>query len=262
MTTPKILVLDRGELLVEQVRLAVAEMEPRPDVVLCARLSTAGEVLEAEGPFDVLVAGPSVGTRSGLTRLRLIRPRVQPASRRQPPRHREHRCPRPAAAAGRGQGAHRGAAAGHRARHGGRHPTGGGGGPRRRLGRPPAHRPRHDVHHRVGHGRVRQDLLLHEPRLLPHEVHGEAGVHRRPRPPVRRGLHRPAPATEVHDLRRPPARGRRRHRPRQPHRGVHGHPRDRRERARGPPRAGRSRSTTSSSTLPPRWPRRSSWPST
>jgi pilus assembly protein CpaE len=30
------------------------------------------EVLEQEGPFDVLVAGPSLGTRSGLARLRLI----------------------------------------------------------------------------------------------------------------------------------------------------------------------------------------------
>ena len=73
MSTPKILVLDRGDLLAEQVRLSVADMEPLPEVVPCARLSTAGEVLEADGPFDVLVAGPSLGTRSGLTRLRLIR---------------------------------------------------------------------------------------------------------------------------------------------------------------------------------------------
>jgi len=73
MSTPKILVLDRGDVLAEQVRLSVADMEPLPEVVACARLSTAGEVLEAEGPFDVLVAGPSLGTRSGLTRLRLIR---------------------------------------------------------------------------------------------------------------------------------------------------------------------------------------------
>jgi pilus assembly protein CpaE len=31
-----------------------------------------GEVLEEDGPFDVLVAGPSLGTRSGLARLRII----------------------------------------------------------------------------------------------------------------------------------------------------------------------------------------------
>lgn len=73
MHTPKILVLDRSELLADQLRTAVAELSPVPEVVACARLGTVGEVLEAEGPFDVLVAGPSLGTRSGLSRLRLIR---------------------------------------------------------------------------------------------------------------------------------------------------------------------------------------------
>ena len=73
MTTPKILVLDRSELLADQIRGAVAEMSPLPQVTNCSRLGAAGEVLEADGPFDVLVAGPSLGTRSGLARLRLIR---------------------------------------------------------------------------------------------------------------------------------------------------------------------------------------------
>ncbi|HJR24345.1 MAG TPA: AAA family ATPase, partial [Acidimicrobiales bacterium] len=73
MSTPKILVLDRSELLAEQLRSSVAELHPVPEVVACTRLGTAGDVLEAEGPFDVLVAGPSLGTRSGLSRLRLIR---------------------------------------------------------------------------------------------------------------------------------------------------------------------------------------------
>ena len=73
MTTPKILVLERNDLLADQLRVSVAEMDPVPEVIHCARLSNAGEVLEAEGPFDVLVAGPSLGTRSGLARLRLIR---------------------------------------------------------------------------------------------------------------------------------------------------------------------------------------------
>ena len=73
MSTPKILVLDRSELLAEQLRSSVAELHPVPEVVTCTRLGTAGDVLEAEGPFDVLVAGPSLGTRSGLSRLRLIR---------------------------------------------------------------------------------------------------------------------------------------------------------------------------------------------
>jgi pilus assembly protein CpaE len=73
MTTPKILVLDRSELLSDQLRSAVSELTPVPEVVTCLRLGTVGEVLEEQGPFDVLVAGPSLGTRSGLTRLRLIR---------------------------------------------------------------------------------------------------------------------------------------------------------------------------------------------
>ena len=73
MSTPKILVLDRSELLADQLRSSVAELHPVPEVVACSRLGNAGDVLEAEGPFDVLVAGPSLGTRSGLSRLRLIR---------------------------------------------------------------------------------------------------------------------------------------------------------------------------------------------
>jgi pilus assembly protein CpaE len=73
MRTPKILVLDRSELLADQLRTSVAELTPTPEVVACARLGSVGEVLEADGPFDVLVAGPSLGTRSGLSRLRLIR---------------------------------------------------------------------------------------------------------------------------------------------------------------------------------------------
>src|SRR5207245_4900500 len=48
-------------------------LRPRPEIVPCARLGSVGELLETEGPFDVLVAGPSLGTRSGLQRLGLIR---------------------------------------------------------------------------------------------------------------------------------------------------------------------------------------------
>jgi pilus assembly protein CpaE len=71
--TPKILVLDRGEELGQQIQRLAEEFRPRPDVLPCTKLADVGELLEEEGPFDVLVAGPSLGTRSGLTRLRLIR---------------------------------------------------------------------------------------------------------------------------------------------------------------------------------------------
>jgi pilus assembly protein CpaE len=70
---PKILVLDRSETLAEQLRVALADVSPKPEIVPCSRVGSVAEVLEGEGPFDVLVAGPSLGTRSGLARLRLIR---------------------------------------------------------------------------------------------------------------------------------------------------------------------------------------------
>lgn len=73
MRNPKILVLDRGEELAEQLQAIAEDLRPRPEIVACTRMGSVGELLEDEGPFDVLVAGPSLGTRSGLQRLRLIR---------------------------------------------------------------------------------------------------------------------------------------------------------------------------------------------
>jgi pilus assembly protein CpaE len=73
LRNPKILVLDRGEELAQQIQHVADELRPRPEVVPCTRLGSVGELLENDGPFDVLVAGPSLGTRSGLQRLGLIR---------------------------------------------------------------------------------------------------------------------------------------------------------------------------------------------
>jgi pilus assembly protein CpaE len=73
LAAPKILVLDRSETLAEQLRVALGDTAPKPDIVPCSRVGSVAEVLEEQGPFDVLVAGPSLGTRSGLARLRLIR---------------------------------------------------------------------------------------------------------------------------------------------------------------------------------------------
>ena len=72
MRNPKILVLDRNEELAEQVQAVAADLRPRPEVVPCTRIAEAGDLLTDEGPFDVLVAGPSLGTRTGLSRLELI----------------------------------------------------------------------------------------------------------------------------------------------------------------------------------------------
>jgi pilus assembly protein CpaE len=72
VATRKILVLDRSEALADQLRAAMADAPERPEITSCLRVGSVAEVLENDGPFDVLVAGPSLGTRSGLARLRLI----------------------------------------------------------------------------------------------------------------------------------------------------------------------------------------------
>jgi pilus assembly protein CpaE len=72
MRNPKILVLDRNDELADQVQGVADELRPRPEVVSCTRIAEAGDLLTEEGPFDVLVAGPSLGTRTGLSRLELI----------------------------------------------------------------------------------------------------------------------------------------------------------------------------------------------
>lgn len=69
---PRILVLDRDEGLAAQVMEATEAMDPRPELRWCARVSEAAEVLVEAGPFDVLVAGQSMATRVGLSRLRVI----------------------------------------------------------------------------------------------------------------------------------------------------------------------------------------------
>lgn len=73
MRNPRILVVDRDESLATQVRKATADLRPRPEVVACTRVGTVEEVVGTEGPFDVLVAGPSVITAAGLVGLRRLR---------------------------------------------------------------------------------------------------------------------------------------------------------------------------------------------
>jgi len=72
MRNPKILVLERDPDLASQVRSVAGELRPRPEVVPCDRPGQVGDLLTEEGPFDVLVAGPSLGTKSGLSRLQII----------------------------------------------------------------------------------------------------------------------------------------------------------------------------------------------
>lgn len=72
MAARKILVLDRNTALADQLREALPGSPHRAEITSCSRVGSVADVLEGEGPFDVLVAGPSLGTRSGLARLRLI----------------------------------------------------------------------------------------------------------------------------------------------------------------------------------------------
>jgi len=69
---PKILVLDREPELSGQVKGVAAELRPRPEVVPCDHPASVGEVISSDGPFDVLVAGPSLATKAGLHHLAAI----------------------------------------------------------------------------------------------------------------------------------------------------------------------------------------------
>ena len=79
---------------------------------------------------------------------------------------------------------------------------------------------RRGVHRGVVERRVRQDVLRHQPGLLPGGADGPTGVPGRPGPAVRRGLHRTAPAAPVHDFGPAVAGARRRGRPRRARRGI------------------------------------------
>ena len=72
MRNPRILVLDRNEALTEQLERVVDDLRPRPEVHTVTRVGAVGDLLTDEGPFDLLVAGPSLATRSGLARLEVI----------------------------------------------------------------------------------------------------------------------------------------------------------------------------------------------
>ena len=71
MSNTRILVLDRNETLADQVRSVMAAV-PGVTVECCTRVADVGDLLTDDGPFDVLVVGPSLGTRAGLSRIEVI----------------------------------------------------------------------------------------------------------------------------------------------------------------------------------------------
>jgi pilus assembly protein CpaE len=66
---PKILVLERAPELAEQVAEVVAQVDPTAEVVTCNRVGAVNDLIAREGPFTVLLAGPSLASRSGLRRV-------------------------------------------------------------------------------------------------------------------------------------------------------------------------------------------------
>lgn len=74
MPQSRLLVLDRTEDLALQIKRAlVSGAGENPEVVPCTQVQVVAQLLEDDGPYDVLVAGPSTATRTGLARLELIR---------------------------------------------------------------------------------------------------------------------------------------------------------------------------------------------
>ncbi len=78
MPGPRILVLDRSEDLALQAKRTMGAAwsdrpGPDPEIVPCTQVAAVARQLEDDGPFDVLLAGPSAATRSGLAKIELIR---------------------------------------------------------------------------------------------------------------------------------------------------------------------------------------------
>jgi len=76
MAGPRILVLDTNEdlaLQVKRVLVAGAPTGGSPEVVPCTQAPVVAQLLEDDGPYDVLIAGPSAANRAGLARVGLIR---------------------------------------------------------------------------------------------------------------------------------------------------------------------------------------------
>ncbi len=76
MRTPKLLVLDDGDALSEQVQRVADTLRPRPTIESCGSFDSVEEVLVERGPFEVLIAGPLVSKAAGFRRLRELRATV------------------------------------------------------------------------------------------------------------------------------------------------------------------------------------------
>lgn len=80
MRNPKILVLEKDEGLLEQVRGVASELRPRPEVLGVDRATAVEESMNVDGPFDVMIAGPAMSTKNGLAALQAIHDEVPTTS--------------------------------------------------------------------------------------------------------------------------------------------------------------------------------------
>lgn len=69
---PRVLLLGADEGLAGQLTTMAATLRPRAEVTVWAEVGTVGDVLTDDGPFDVLVAGPELGTKAGMARVQII----------------------------------------------------------------------------------------------------------------------------------------------------------------------------------------------
>ena len=225
MRTPRLLVADRNE---DAGRAAQARspptFSPRPRSTRAPGSAPSATCSTEDGPFDVLVSGPSLSTRSGLARLELIRDELPGLTmmlaftRRPDAAMRDIirtgaidlvQLPaadedlRDALARALEISAKRGPAMSPAPSRAGAH-----GGPRQ---------PGVVFTMSSATGGCGKTFLATNLAYLLSHYTGQAGVHRRPRPAVRRGVDRAAPAAPLHDLRRARAGRHRRRRRSQAH---------------------------------------------
>lgn len=80
MRTPRILVIDTAGDLHQQVKDVTVALRPRPEVVGRAHVHDLPAAAAEHGPFEVVLAGPSVTTAEGLDELRGLRRHIPHAS--------------------------------------------------------------------------------------------------------------------------------------------------------------------------------------
>ena len=72
MTTTRILVLNRNDGLADEVRSAMEGVRPPVSVDSCHDGTAIADVLRSDGPYDVLLVGPSMGNRTMVARLEAV----------------------------------------------------------------------------------------------------------------------------------------------------------------------------------------------